>query len=77
MHDKFYTVMSSRRSTSCLADNSVITEWIDVVLEFTFEFTREEGDCVANVESRRRLQLEVGECVVLARGRQLYCSTGW
>jgi hypothetical protein len=63
--------MSSRRSTSGLADNSVITEWIDEVLGFTIAFTREEGDRFLNAESQRRLQLEVGECVVLVKKDRL------
>jgi hypothetical protein len=75
MHDKFYTVMSSRRAPFGLADNGVITEGIDVVLGFTVAFTREEGDRFANVESQCRLSLEVGEGVVLARGRQVHPRT--
>jgi hypothetical protein len=55
MHEKLYTVMSSRRAPSGLADNGVITEGIDVVLGFTVALTREEGDRFANVESQRRL----------------------
>jgi hypothetical protein len=53
----------------------MIVELIDMVLKFTIPFAREEWDHFANVKSQRRLQLKVGECVVLVHGKKVHPCT--